>query len=222
MQIPKIKNDWDNLLEAEFKQENYQNLRNFLLNEYSSYKIYPDKNDIFNSLKYTPYKDVKIVILGQDPYIKEGEAHGLAFSVSPNIKIPPSLMNIYKELQSDIGCYIPNSGCLINWTKQGVLLLNSVLTVRSGQSNSHKNKGWEKFTHKIIELLNDKNEPIIFMLWGNNAKEKSVLLNNPNHLVLKAPHPSPLAGGAFFGCKHFSKANNFLRINGIEPIDWQI
>jgi uracil-DNA glycosylase len=215
---PKIGNDWDELLSAGFDAEYYQRLRMFLTEEYNSHTIYPDKYDIFNALKYTPYHAVKVVILGQDPYINPGEAHGLSFSVKPGIRIPPSLLNIYKELNTDIGCPIAKTGCLIKWAESGVLLLNAVLTVRAGASNSHKNKGWETFTNKVIELVDQKSEPVVYMLWGNNAKAKADLLKNPKHLVLRAAHPSPLAGGAFFGCRHFSQANSFLS----EPIDWEI
>jgi len=173
-------------------------------------------------LKFTPYHNLKVVIIGQDPYINPGEAHGLSFSVKPGIKIPPSLLNIYKELANDLGCTMPQTGCLVKWAEQGVLLLNAVLTVRAGSSNTHKNKGWESFTNSVIETIDKKNDPVVFMLWGNNAKEKATLLKNNIHLVLKAAHPSPLAGGSFFGCRHFSKANEFLVQNGKRPIDWQI
>jgi uracil-DNA glycosylase len=215
---PKIGNDWDELLSAEFEADYYQKLRQFLTSEYNTHTIYPDKYDIFNALRYTPYHAVKVVILGQDPYINPGEAHGLSFSVKPGIRIPPSLLNIYKELNTDIGCPIAKTGCLIPWAESGVLLLNAVLTVRAGASNSHKNKGWETFTNKVIELVDQKSEPVVYMLWGNNAKAKADLLKNPRHLVLKAAHPSPLAGGAFFGCRHFSQANSFLP----EPVEWEI
>jgi len=222
MPTPKIGNDWDTHICHEFTKDYYQHLREFLQQEYATTTIYPDKYDIFNALKLTPYHNVKVVILGQDPYIKPGEAHGLSFSVKPGIKTPPSLMNIYTELYNDLGYPIPNTGCLINWARQGVLLLNAVLTVRAGASNSHRNKGWETFTNAVINAINGKSEPVVFMLWGNNAKEKAVLLNNPRHLVLKAAHPSPLAGGAFLGCRHFSQANDFLEKNGITPINWQL
>jgi uracil-DNA glycosylase len=163
------------------------------------------------------------VIIGQDPYHGEGQAHGLCFSVRPEVDIPPSLVNIYKELQDDMGCYVPNNGYLVKWAKQGVLLLNNVLTVRSGQANSHKDKGWENFTDDVIKILNKREKPIVFMFWGACAKTKEALITNPNHLVLKAVHPSPLSAyRGFFGCKHFSKANEFLKKNGEEPVDWQI
>jgi len=222
MPIPKIGNDWDSHIGSEFSQDYYQQLRTFLQNEYATNTIYPDKYDIFNALKLTAYKDTKVVILGQDPYIKQGEAHGLAFSVKPGIKIPPSLMNVYRELAYDLGYNIPQTGCLIKWATQGVLLLNTVLTVRAGASNSHKGKGWESFTDSVIRAVNEKPDPVVFMLWGNNAKVKDALLTNPIHLVLKATHPSPLAGNAFQGCRHFSQANHFLATHGRETIDWQI
>jgi len=222
MPTPKIGNDWDTIIGDEFTQDYYQQLRAWLQTEYATYTIYPDKYDIFNALKLTPYKDAKVVILGQDPYINQGEAHGLAFSVKPGIRIPPSLQNIYKEIAEDIGCTLPQTGCLTKWTQQGVLLLNAVLTVRAGVSNSHKNRGWETFTDSVIRAVNAKPDPVVFMLWGNNAKAKEVLLTNHAHLVLKATHPSPLAGNAFFGCRHFSQANEFLSKYGRETIDWQI
>jgi len=222
MPTPKIGNDWDTIIGDEFTKDYYQQLRIWLQAEYAKYTIYPDKYDIFNALKFTPFANVKVVILGQDPYINRGEAHGLSFSVKPGIRIPPSLQNIYKELADDLGCTIPNTGCLIKWTQQGVLLLNAVLTARAGASNSHKNKGWETFTDSVIRAVNDKPDPVVFMLWGNNAKAKDILLTNPAHLVLKAAHPSPLAGNAFLGCKHFSQANEFLVQHGRGAIDWQI
>jgi len=222
MPTVKIGNDWDDLIGCEFQKPYYLQLREFLKQEYATTIIYPDKYDIFNALKLTPFHNVKVVILGQDPYIKPGEAHGLSFSVKPGIKIPPSLMNIYTELANDLGYPIPTTGCLINWAKQGVLLLNAVLTVRAGASNSHRNKGWETFTNAVISAVNQKNEPVVYMLWGNNAKEKSVLLNNPRHLVLKAAHPSPLAGGAFFGCRHFSQGNEFLERNGVVGVNYEL
>ena len=222
--MPSVKmgNDWDALIGDEFEKDYYLRLREFLKQEYSTRKIYPDMYDIFNALKLTPYNAVKVVILGQDPYINPDEAHGLSFSVKPGIRVPPSLMNVYKELLDDLGCTIPNTGCLIKWAEQGVLLLNAVLTVRAGVSNSHKNMGWENFTSRVIEIIDQKTEPVVFMLWGKNAKEKLTLLKNPAHLVLQAAHPSPLAGNAFLGCRHFSKANDFLAKNGREVIDWQI
>lgn len=221
--MPKIGNDWDEIIGEEFTKDYYIKLREFLKAEYTSKAIYPNMHDIFNSLKLTGFRETKVVILGQDPYIKPGEAHGLSFSVKPGVKIPPSLLNIFKELKNDLGCEIPNSGCLEKWAARGVLMLNAVLTVRAGESNSHKNKGWENFTSRVIQTLDEhKDKPVVFMLWGNNAKEKEALICNRKHLILKAAHPSPLAGGAFFGCKHFSKANNFLTEHGIEPVDWQL
>ena len=213
-------NSWDEILKDEFQKDYYQKLRQFLISEYSHYKIYPDMNNIFNSLKLADYNNIKVVIIGQDPYHEEGQAHGLSFSVQPGIAIPPSLLNIYKELQNDLGCYIPNNGFLEKWAKQGVLLLNNVLTVRRGLANSHKDKGWEEFTDNIIKILNEREKPIIFMLWGSCAKTKEALITNKNHYILKSVHPSPLsAHRGFFGCKHFSKANQIL---GSEAIDWQI
>ncbi|WP_297714636.1 uracil-DNA glycosylase [Clostridium sp.] len=218
-----LKNDWKDLLDDEFNKEYCQNLRIFLTNEYRSRTIYPDKYDIFNALHFTPYKDIKVVILGQDPYHGPGQAHGLSFSVNPGIKIPPSLLNIYKELNSDLGCYIPNNGYLKKWADQGVLLLNTSLTVRAGAANSHKNIGWEVFTDKIISLVNEKEDPVVFLLWGNNAIKKKNLITNKKHLILTSVHPSPLsASRGFFGSKPFSKINNFLISVNKKAIDWQI
>ena len=219
----KFNNSWDEILKDEFEKDYYKNIREFLKYEYSHYKIYPNMNNIFDSLKYASYENIKVVIIGQDPYHEEGQAHGLSFSVQPGIEIPPSLQNIYKELQDDLGCYIPNNGYLVKWAKQGVLLLNNVLTVRAHQANSHKDKGWEEFTDDVIKILNEREKPIVFMFWGACAKTKEALVTNPNHLILKAVHPSPLSAyRGFFGCKHFSKANEFLKAHGEEPIDWQI
>ena len=218
-----LKNDWNELLKDEFSKEYYLTLREFLKNEYNTKTIYPDKYDIFNSLHYTSYEDVKVVILGQDPYHGPNQAHGLSFSVNPGVRIPPSLLNIYKELNSDLGCYIPNNGYLKKWADQGVLLLNTSLTVRAGEANSHKNKGWEIFTDKIISLVNEKDDPVVFLLWGNNAISKKKLITNDKHLILSSVHPSPLsASRGFFGSKPFSKTNKFLEAGGVEPIDWQI
>lgn len=218
-----LKNDWNELLKDEFSKDYYLSLREFLKNEYTTKIIYPDKYDIFNALHYTSYKDVKVVILGQDPYHGPNQAHGLSFSVSPGVKIPPSLLNIYKELNSDLGCYIPNNGYLKKWADQGVLLLNTSLTVRSGEANSHKNKGWEIFTDKIISLINEKTDPVVFLLWGNNAINKKKLITNKQHLILSSTHPSPLsASRGFFGSKPFSKINKFLISVNKAPIDWQI
>ena len=218
-----LENDWQTLLEDEFQQPYYKNLKAFLINEYETRVIYPDKHDIFNALRYTPYKDVKVVILGQDPYHGPNQAHGLSFSVTPGIKIPPSLLNIYKELQSDLGCAIPNNGYLKKWAQEGVLLLNTVLTVRAGEANSHKNIGWETFTDKIIELLSVRKDPVIFILWGKNAQSKQHIINNPKHCIIKSVHPSPLsAHRGFFGSKPFSQTNQFLASMNKLPIDWQI
>ena len=218
-----LKNDWKDLLDDEFNKEYYQTLRNFLTNEYKTKTIYPDKYDIFNALHFTSYKDIKVVILGQDPYHGPGQAHGLSFSVNPGIKIPPSLLNIYKELNSDLGCYIPNNGYLKKWADQGVLLLNTSLTVRAGEANSHKSIGWEIFTDRIISLVNEKEDPVVFLLWSNNAIKKKNLITNKRHLILTSAHPSPLsASRGFFGSKPFSKINNFLISVNKEPIDWQI
>lgn len=218
-----LKNDWNELLKDEFSKDYYLSLREFLKNEYTTKIIYPDKYDIFNALDYTSYKDVKVVILGQDPYHGPNQAHGLSFSVSPGVKIPPSLLNIYKELNSDLGCYIPNNGYLKKWADQGVLLLNTSLTVRAGEANSHKNKGWEIFTDKIISLINEKTDPVVFLLWGNNAINKKKLITNKQHLILSSTHPSPLsASRGFFGSKPFSKINKFLISVNKAPIDWQI
>ena len=216
-------NDWNELLLEESNKDYYLKLIYFLKEEYEKAQIYPEVQDIFNSLKYTAYNDVKIVILGQDPYHGPSQAHGLSFSVKTNVSIPPSLLNIYKELNNDLGCYIPNHGYLKKWADQGVLLLNTVLTVRSGEANSHKNKGWEHFTDKIITLLNDKTEPIVFILWGKNAQTKQSLVTNPMHYIIKSVHPSPLSAyRGFFNSKPFSNANNFLTSVGKKTIDWQI
>lgn len=216
-------NSWDEILKDEFKKDYYLRLREFLKAEYGTRVIYPPMDDIYNALKYTDYNDVKIVILGQDPYHGEGEAHGLAFSVQPGILIPPSLKNIYKELHDSLGCYIPNNGYLKKWAEQGVLLLNTSLTVRRDIANSHSGKGWEIFTDCVIKKLNEREKPVIFMLWGNNAKSKSGLIDSSRHTVLKSVHPSPLsASRGFFGCNHFAIANEVLKRNGEQPIDWQI
>lgn len=218
-----LKNDWKDYLASEFESDYYLNLRKFLVSEYNSKVIYPNMYDIFNALHYTSYKDTKVVILGQDPYHGPNQAHGLSFSVNPGVKTPPSLVNIYKELHTDLGCYIPNNGYLKKWADQGVLLLNTVLTVRAGEANSHKNKGWEHFTTKIINVLNQKDTPVVFILWGNNAISKESLITNPKHFIIKSVHPSPLsASRGFFGSKPFSKANDFLISTNQKPIDWQI
>ncbi|CAK7039733.1 uracil-DNA glycosylase [Tissierella carlieri] len=216
-------NDWQDLLEGEMQKEYYQKLRQFLINEYRTRTIYPDMNDIFNALHYTSYKDVKVVILGQDPYHGPNQAYGLSFSVKPGVRIPPSLVNIYKELKDDLGCYIPNNGTLTKWAKEGVLLLNTSLTVRAGDANSHSKIGWEIFTDHIIKLLNEREDPIVFILWGNNAIKKRAFITNPKHYIITSVHPSPLsASRGFFGSKPFSKTNKFLESIGKKPIDWQI
>ncbi|WHY01320.1 uracil-DNA glycosylase [Neobacillus sp. DY30] len=218
-----LKNDWAPLLEEEFEKPYYQELRQKLLMEYQTKVIYPDKNDIFNALHYTSYKDTKVVIIGQDPYHGPGQAHGLSFSVKPGVRIPPSLRNIYKELKDDLGCSIPNHGYLVEWAKQGVLMLNAVLTVQAGNANSHKGLGWELFTNRVIEILNQRETPVIFILWGNFAQQKQQLITAPHHYIIKSPHPSPLsAHNGFFGSRPFSKANRFLREIGSKEIDWQI
>ena len=218
-----IGNDWDEILKDEFSKEYYLKLRAFLKSEYKSHCIHPDMYDIFNALKWTSYANTKIVILGQDPYHEVGQAHGLAFSVQKGVKIPPSLLNIYKELNQDLGCYIPNNGYLIPWADQGVLLLNTALTVRAHEANSHQNIGWEIFTDNIIKLLNTREDPVIFVLWGGNARRKKSLIDTSRHYVLESAHPSPLSAyRGFFGCKHFSKINEILESLGKEPIDWQI
>lgn len=219
----KLNNDWDGLLKDEFQQDYYLQLRQFLIKEYKTKTIYPNRYNIYEALKLTAYKDVKVVILGQDPYHGENQAHGLAFSVQQGVGIPPSLINIYKELVSDLNCFMPNNGYLVPWAKQGVLLLNTSLTVAANLANSHRNRGWESLTDKIIELLNNKVRPTVFLLWGNNARNKAKYITNKNHLILQSAHPSPLsASKGFFGCKHFSKANNFLKTKGLTEIDWQI
>lgn len=216
-------NDWDDLLADEFQKPYYLKLREFLKEEYREHTVYPPMEDIFNALKLTAYQDVKAVILGQDPYHAPGQAHGLAFSVRPGIAPPPSLVNIFKELQSDLRVPISTSGYLVPWAKQGVLLLNAALTVREGEANSHHGKGWEQFTDRVITLLNEREKPMVFLLWGKNAAEKEPLITNIRHMILRAPHPSPLsASRGFFGCKHFSKTNLILRTADIAPIDWQL
>lgn len=219
-----IGNDWDDILKDEFDKEYYLNLRKFLVKEYKTYTVYPDMYDIFNSLKFTPYNNVKVVIIGQDPYHGPNQAHGLCFSVKKGVAVPPSLMNIFKEIKADTGIdNLGKHGQLTHWANQGVLMLNTVLTVRAGQANSHKNMGWEIFTDRVIQLLNERETPTVFLLWGGNAKAKTKLLNNPAHAVFTAAHPSPLSAyNGFFGCRHFSAANSFLIQNGIQPIDWSI
>ena len=218
-----IQNDWLEAIGDEFKKPYYKELYDFVKAEYSTTAVYPPSDDIFNALHLTAPKDVKGLVLGQDPYHGANQAHGLSFSVLPGQKIPPSLRNIYQELHDDLGCYIPNNGYLEKWAKQGVLMLNTVLTVRTHKPNSHQGKGWEHFTDAIIEAVNKEERPIVYLLWGRPAQSKIPMLDNPKHLILKAPHPSPYsADRGFFGCRHFSQANEFLRANGQEPIDWQI
>lgn len=218
-----IGNEWDTLLEDEFKKDYYLELRKFLVDEYNHYHIYPDMYDIFNALRYTPYHDARVVLLGQDPYHGKGQAHGLCFSVKKGIAQPPSLQNMYKELHDDLGCRIPNHGELTKWAKQGVLMLNTCLTVREGKPNSHAGKGWEILTDRIIALMNQKSTPVVFLLWGRNAQNKEKLITNPAHLILKCAHPSPLSAyNGFFGCRHFSTTNQFLLDHNLQPIDWQI
>ncbi len=216
-------NTWDILLEDEFKKPYYLNLRKFLVGEYKTQTIYPNMNDIFNALKYTDYKNVKVVMLGQDPYHQPNQAHGLCFSVKKGVKAPPSLQNMYKEIHAEYGFPIADHGELTSWAKQGVLMLNTVLTVRESQPNSHKGMGWEIFTDNVISLLNQRPEPMVFLLWGANARAKKKLITNPNHLVLESAHPSPLSAyNGFFGNGHFKKANEFLKSKGISEIDWRI
>ena len=217
-------NDWDKLMQGEFSKDYYTKLRQKLINEYQTQKIFPGMYDIFNAMKLTSYNDVKCVILGQDPYHGDGQAHGLSFSVRNGIAPPPSLVNIFKEIRDDIGIdNLGKHGELTKWAKNGVLLLNSVLTVRANQARSHRGLGWEEFTTNVIKLLNNREKPMVFMLWGNDAKNKQQFITNPRHLVLKAAHPSPLSAyNGFFGCKHFSNANKFLFDNNMEEIDWSI
>lgn len=220
-----IGNDWDDLLKEEFLKEYYQTLRKFLYNEYfkSGLNIYPPMDDIFNALRYTSFENTRVVILGQDPYHGYGQAHGLCFSVKEGTPPPPSLKNIFKELYNELGIDEPRTGELIGWAKQGVLLLNTTLTVREGSPQSHKGKGWEILTDRIIQIINEKEEPVVFMLWGGNARAKKALITNKNHLVLECAHPSPLSAyNGFFGCGHFKKANDFLTDQGLSPIAWEL
>lgn len=217
----KLGNDWDEILADEWEKPYYRALHAFLKEEYSTRRIYPDMYDIFNALRYTPYSEVKVVIIGQDPYHGKGQAHGLCFSVKKGVEPPPSLVNIYKELQDDLGIEPPLHGELTGWAKQGVLLLNTVLTVREGQPNSHKDKGWEQFTDRVIGELNRKETPVVFLLWGANAERKAQIITNPIHNKLSAPHPSPLSAyRGFFGCRHFSKTNELLQKSRQQPIQW--
>lgn len=218
-----IGNDWDALLQDEIQKDYYQKLRRILASEYSKYTVYPDMYDIFNALKFTPYSQVKVVILGQDPYHEPNQAHGLSFSVRAGVELPPSLQNIYKELNDDLGIPPVASGDLTKWARQGVLLLNATLTVRRGMANSHQSIGWQTFTDRIISLLNDAPQPIVFLLWGSYARQKTALLDNPRHLILTSAHPSPLSAyRGFFGSKPFSRINRYLTENGATPIDWDL
>lgn len=218
-----FQNDWEELLADEMQKPYYRELRQFLINEYRTKQIFPDMYSIFNALHYTAFADVKVIILGQDPYHGDGQAHGLSFSVQPGIKPPPSLINIFKELEDDIGCTVPNNGCLRPWAEQGVLLLNTVLTVQAHRAFSHQGKGWELFTDHIIELLNKREKPLAFILWGAPARRKKAMITNSRHLIIESPHPSPLSAySGFFGSKPFSKVNDFLQKNGQTPINWQL
>jgi uracil-DNA glycosylase len=221
--VAAINNDWLEKIKSEFNKPYYKELYGFVKDEYAKNIIFPPSEDVFNAFHSTALKDVKVLLLGQDPYHNYNQAHGLSFSVKPGQDIPPSLQNIYKELQSDLGCYIPNNGYLQKWADQGVLLLNTVLTVRAHEANSHKGRGWEQFTDAVIKVVNEIDRPIVYFLWGAPAQKKAAMLNNPKHLILQAPHPSPLSAyRGFFGCGHFSKCNEFLVANGVKPIDWQI
>ena len=221
--MTKIGNDWDIMLQDEFGRPYFKRLENFLTEEGARYEIYPPQEDVFNALRYSSFQDTKVVILGQDPYHEPGQAHGLCFSVNKGVTIPPSLVNIYKEIENDLGIKMPGHGYLADWAKQGVLLLNTVLTVRRGQANSHKGKGWEIFTDRIVEILNERQKPMVFILWGANAKSKTELITNKEHMVITGAHPSPLsAWKGFFFFFFFSKANRYLEITGQEPVDWGI
>ena len=219
-----LRDDWAAALDQEFHKEYYRQLYTFVREEYSKRVIYPPSDEIFSAFHFTPLSEVKVLLLGQDPYHNEHQAHGMSFSVPQDQReIPPSLQNIYQELHDDLGCYIPNNGYLTKWADQGVLLLNTVLTVRAHQANSHRGHGWEQFTDAVIEAVNAQERPIVYLLWGRPAQSKIPMLTNPRHLILQAPHPSPLSAyRGFFGCRHFSKCNEFLEKNGVEPIDWQI
>ena len=218
-----ITNDWLQELSVEFRKPYYKKLYEFVRQEYNTAQVFPPAEDIFNAFHLTPLNEVKVVILGQDPYHNVGQAHGLCFSVKPDVEIPPSLVNIYQELHDDLGCEIPNNGYLVKWAKQGVLMLNTVLTVRAHMANSHRGNGWEEFTDAAIRALNKQNRPIVFILWGRPAQMKKSMLDNPAHLILEAPHPSPLSAyRGFFGSRPFSRTNQFLIENGVKPIDWQI
>ena len=221
--MPPISGSWEKALKGEFSKEYYKKLFIKVREEYQTRTIYPPADDIFNAFHFTPLEEVKVVILGQDPYHEPGQAHGLCFSVKPNVQIPPSLINIYKELEDDLGCYIPNNGYLEKWARQGVLMLNTVLTVRAHQANSHKDIGWELFTDAAIRVLAEQDRPMVFVLWGKPAQRKKEMIHNPKHLVLESAHPSPLSAyRGFFGSRPFSRINEYLKENGLTPIDWQI
>lgn len=221
--MPPISGSWEKALKGEFSKDYYKKLFVKIQEEYQTRTIYPPADDIFNAFHFTPLEEVKVVILGQDPYHEPGQAHGLCFSVKPQVPIPPSLVNIYKELEDDLGCYIPNNGYLEKWARQGVLMLNTVLTVRAHQANSHKDLGWEQFTDAAIRVLAEQDRPMIFVLWGKPAQRKKEMIHNPKHLILESPHPSPLSAyRGFFGSRPFSRINAYLEQNGLEPIDWQI
>ena len=223
IKLQEIDSQWQEALKEEFQKDYYHELMAKVSEAYENNQVFPPANEVFNALNLTPLSQVKAVIIGQDPYHDVGQAHGLCFSVKPGVKVPPSLVNIYKELHDDLGCSIPEDGYLVKWATQGVLMLNTVLTVNAHVANSHKGYGWEKFTDAIISKVNEEDRPIVFLLWGAPAQKKKKLLNNPKHLILEAPHPSPLSVyRGFWGCKHFSKTNDFLVKNGIEPIDWQL
>lgn len=221
--MPPISGAWADALKSEFRKPYYRTLFQKVQEEYSMHQVFPDPEDIFNAFHFTPLDQVKVVILGQDPYHGDGQAHGLCFSVKPDVEIPPSLLNIYKELETDEGCYIPNNGYLEKWARQGVMLLNTVLTVRAHQANSHRGIGWEEFTDAAIRILAAQDRPMVFILWGKPAQAKKVYLNPEKHLILEAPHPSPLSAyRGFFGSRPFSRTNQYLVSHGLEPIDWQI
>ena len=221
--MAQLTGDWQEALKTEFRKPYYAELYKKICQEYSTHQVYPPPDQMFNAFHFTPLSEVKVVILGQDPYHGDGQANGLCFSVNPGVDIPPSLLNIYKELQDDCGCYVPDNGCLEKWAEQGVLLLNTVLTVRAHMANSHRMLGWETFTDAVIKILNEEERPIVYLLWGRPARRKAEMLDNPLQLVLEAAHPSPLSAyNGFFGCRHFSRANEFLASRGLAPIDWQI
>ena len=218
-----LENDWMQALQGEFHKPYYKELYQFVRNEYNTTVVFPPADDIFNAFHLTPLHEVKVVIIGQDPYHNVGQAHGLCFSVKPDVDIPPSLVNIYQDLHDDLGCYIPNNGYLVKWAKQGVLMLNTVLTVRQGQPASHKGMGWEIFTDAVIRKLNDKQTPVVFLLWGAHARKKAEIIDNPIHYKLACAHPSPLSAyNGFFGCRHFSKTNELLRASGQKEISWEL